>query len=346
MSTLTAPEPYARWNDPPVPELPGIDEKMTVLLVDDQRMIGEAVRRALAQESTCNFHFCSEPAEALALAARLQPTVILQDLVMPGVDGLALVREYRANAATQHTPVVVLSTREEPKTKSDAFAAGANDYLVKLPDTIELVARLRYHSQAYLSHKQRDAAYRALHDSQQKLVAANLELQRLSNMDGLTGLSNRRRLDEYAATEWSRSRRDQTPLSILLADVDHFKKYNDTYGHLAGDEVLKRVAEAIRSCCVRPADLVARFGGEEFAVVLPGTRGGGANHVAERICEAVEALQIEHSASTAAQHVTLSIGGFTVIPVEAEGLLDQFEAADKSLYEAKQKGRNRAVVRE
>src|SRR5688572_14786682 len=305
---MTAEKPVAAETGPTA------GDPMKVLLVDDQLMIGEALRRTLADEPGIEFYFCSEPTTALVTAERISPTVILQDLVLPGVDGLVLVREYRAHEATRDIPVIVLSTREEPKTKSDAFAAGANDYLVKLPDKVELLARIRYHSQAYLGQRQRDAAYRALRESQQQLMAANAELQRLTNMDGLTSLNNRRRFDEYAMTEWRRGLREQSPFAMLLLDVDHFKLYNDTYGHLAGDEVLKRVAAAIRGSCGRPADLPARYGGEEFAVVLPGTRGGGANHLAERVRQAVYGLAIPHSASSAGPFVSVSVGGYALIP--------------------------------
>src|SRR5262245_49009293 len=124
-------------------------DKAVVLLVDDQLMVGEAIGRLLADEPNLGFHFCPEPKAALVTAETIAPTVILQDLVMSSqIDGLALVREYRAHEATRNTPVIVLSTREDPKTKSDAFAAGANDYLVKLPDKVELIARIRYHSRA------------------------------------------------------------------------------------------------------------------------------------------------------------------------------------------------------
>ena len=133
-----------------------------VLLVDDQAMIGEAVRRGLAHEENIDFHFCADPHQAIAQAIRIKPTVILQDLVMPGLDGLTLVREYRNHPATQNIPIIVLSTMEDPLIKSAAFSAGANDYLVKLPDNIELVARIRYHSRSYMTLLQRDAAYRAL----------------------------------------------------------------------------------------------------------------------------------------------------------------------------------------
>ena len=176
-----------------------------VLLVDDQAMIGEAVRRALLGEPDIDFHYCADPAEAVAVAKEIKPTVILQDLVMPGVDGLDA--GSRSTAPTR-PPATFRSScsrrKEEPTVKSDAFAAGANDYLVKLPDQIELIARIRYHSKAYLNQLQRDEAYRALRESQQQLLETNLELQRLTNVDGLTGLSNRRYFDEYIGAEWKR----------------------------------------------------------------------------------------------------------------------------------------------
>lgn len=208
------------------------DYQAMVLLVDDQAMVGEAVRRALASEPDIDFHYCSQPAEAIGVAELTRPTVILQDLVMPGVDGLTLVRRYRGNPATRDIPIIVLSTKEEAQMKSAAFSAGANDYLVKLPDSIELVARIRYHSRSYLNLLQRDEAYRALRQSQQQLLEINLELQRLTNSDGLTGLSNRRYFDEYLNAEWRRAQREQSQLALLMIDVDAFKAYNLSLIHI------------------------------------------------------------------------------------------------------------------
>jgi signal transduction histidine kinase/HPt (histidine-containing phosphotransfer) domain-containing protein/BarA-like signal transduction histidine kinase len=147
-----------------------------VLLVDDQAMVCEAVRRALASQTDIDFHYCADAREAVTIANQIKPAVILQDLVMPGVDGLTLVNQFRTNPATKDVPIIVLSTNENPQVKGHAFALGANDYLVKLPDKIELVARIRYHSKAYLNLLQRDAAYRALRESQQQLVESNAAL--------------------------------------------------------------------------------------------------------------------------------------------------------------------------
>ncbi|MBA1189661.1 PleD family two-component system response regulator [Pseudomonas entomophila] len=315
-----------------------------VLLVDDQAMIGEAVRRSLAHEDNIDFHFCADPRRALEQAIELKPTVILQDLVMPGLDGLSLVREYRASPATQDIPIIVLSSKEDALVKSAAFAAGANDYLVKLPDTIELVARIRYHSRSYLTLLQRDEAYRALRVSQQQLLDTNLVLQRLMNSDGLTGLSNRRHFDEYLELEWRRAMREQQQLSLLMIDVDYFKAFNDTFGHLAGDEALHKVATAIRGSCGRPSDLPARYGGEEFALVLPNTSPGGARLVAEKLRQNVVALNIAHTSPHANACLTVSIGLATQVPSIGTQCRQLILAADKGLYQAKASGRNQVCV--
>lgn len=160
-----------------------------VLLVDDQAMVAELVRRMVVGEPDLALHYVSDPQRALEAAVELRPAVILQDLIMPAVDGLDLVRAFRAHAVTAATPIVVLSSKEEPVVKSEAFAAGANDYLVKLPDRVELLARLRYHANAYHAHLQRDAGMRALRESQQQLLQANTALtetnQKLNQFVGM-----------------------------------------------------------------------------------------------------------------------------------------------------------------
>ncbi|MET0186309.1 MAG: diguanylate cyclase [Achromobacter sp.] len=322
-----------------VPILP-----VTVLLVDDQMMVGEAIRRALVQERDVVYHFCSNPDDAVSEAQRLKPTVILQDLVLPRVDGLTLVRAYRDTPALRDVPIIVLSTKEDPITKSAAFAAGANDYLVKLPDAIELIARIRYHSRSYLAMRERDEAYRALHASQQQLLEMNLELRRLSNLDGLTGLANRRYFDEYLGAEWQRALREQRDIALMMVDVDHFKRYNDTYGHLAGDGALKQVALALQGTADRSTDLAARYGGEEFSLVMPNTSLGGARLIGEKLRRAVAALAVEHKASTTGDILSVSIGAATMVPQHGTTFTALVDAADRNLYAAKHQGRNQVVA--
>jgi len=151
---------------PPPPAHP-----VTVLLVDDQPMVAEAVRRLLAAETDVAFHYCQDPAQAIETANAVRPTVILQDLVMPEIDGLMLVKFFRANKATRDIPMIVLSSKEEPTIKAQAFALGANDYLVKLPDKLEVIARIRYHSRGYIAQLERNEAYEKLAESQRHLAA-------------------------------------------------------------------------------------------------------------------------------------------------------------------------------
>jgi two-component system chemotaxis family response regulator WspR len=315
-----------------------------VLLVDDQLMVAETVHRLLAGLPDIDLHYCAEGGEAIKQANRIKPSLILQDLVMPSMDGLELVRLYRANPETAETPIIVLSSEEDPRIKSKAFAVGANDYLVKLPDKIELIARIRYHSQAHLNRIQRDEAFRALRESQQQLMEANMELQRLSNVDALTGLKNRRFFDDCIMEEWRRSLRESSPLSVLLIDVDNFKRYNDTHGHLAGDGVLRRVAETLRDNCRRPSDCVARFGGEEFAVILPSTALAGAQTLGETYRRSVEDLHYPAESSLSGGYLTVSVGGATTIPQRSGSFLSLVNAADKMLYQAKSAGKNRVLT--
>ncbi|MBD1936733.1 diguanylate cyclase [Microcoleus sp. FACHB-68] len=186
----------------------------------------------------------------------------------------------------------------------------------------------------------------AIHQAElyQHLALANLELQRLAWCDCLTQIANRRRFDEYLKQEWGKCAGEQMPLSLLLCDVDFFKVYNDTYGHQAGDECLKQVAAAISQVLAHPVDLVARYGGEEFAVVLPGTDLEGAIDVAEAILEAVKAVAIPHAGSAVSDCVTLSAGVATVVPAPNGSVADLIATADRALYQAKTRGRDRCFA--
>lgn len=318
--------------------------RITVLLVDDQPMIAEAVRRALEEEKDIEFHYCPDPTKAIKVANKIKPTIILQDLIMPEVNGLMMVKFFRVNRETSQVPIIVLSTKEDPKIKSDAFALGINDYLIKLPDKIELIARLRYHSTAYIYHKQRDVAYAALQESQRQLHEANLELEKLSSLDGLTGIANRRQFDTVLSKEWQRAIRNRNPISLLMLDIDYFKLYNDTYGHPKGDSCLKKIAHILQENEKRPADLASRYGGEEFAVILPETDGRGAKEIAHTILEMIRKSTIPHKTSKVSKCLTASIGVATMT-AERGHLPDLLIAhADRALYQAKDLGRNQVVV--
>lgn len=178
----------------------------------------------------------------------------------------------------------------------------------------------------------------------QELMQANQELQKLALSDGLTRLANRRRFDEHLFDEWQRLARDQQPLSLILCDLDHFKRYNDTFGHPAGDRCLIRVARALLNGPQRPADLVARYGGEEFAVILPNTDTHGAWRIAQKIHKNIRDLKIEHAPDNEEQYVTVTMGVSTVVPGHGSTAQMLVQASDLALYHAKQQGRNRTYV--
>lgn len=335
MTTETTP---AASEKKPAPDHP------IVLLVDDQAMVAEAIRRMLLEEEDIEFHYCAEPTKAVETAAALQPTIILQDLVMPDIDGYTLVRFYRANPPTSGIPVIVLSTKEDPKDKSLAFENGANDYLVKLPDKIELIARIRAHSKSYLTQLERDEAYRTLRKLQSELEESNTQLQRLSSLDGLTGIANRRRFDEFLLAEWERAKREKHPLSLILIDIDFFKPFNDNYGHQGGDDTLQQVASTLDKTLQRSGDLLARYGGEEFVVVLPNTDLEGAKVIAESLRASIDDLHIKHEFSTVTDHVTISMGIFTRDATDETTPEGMIEKADGALYVAKESGRNQFQV--
>lgn len=311
-----------------------------VLVVDDQALVVEKLKIILSAHSDMAFATVANAANAVETAVAFRPTVILQDLVMPGIDGFELLSRYRETIELHSVPVVILSATDDPTTKERCFAEGANDYLVKLPDQIELLARIRYHSAAYHAREDRDQAFHLLKVSQQELAAANVLLQNLAALDGLTGIANRRRFDEVVAMEWGRASRSLKPLSLLMCDIDFFKAYNDKFGHVSGDFCIKRVAAVLTEELRRPADFVARYGGEEFAIILPDTDLRGALVVAEKCRSHVESLDIPQTGGEIGA-VTISVGAFCLVPSATSSVEQLIDGADKALYAAKGKGRNR-----
>jgi two-component system chemotaxis family response regulator WspR len=314
-------------------------ERPRVLLIDDQPAVARAVEEMIKDAPEFDFHYCSDARRALLVARQIKPTVILQDLVMPDMNGAVLLRFLRADPFLVGVPIIMLSSREDPRDKSRAFTDGANDYLVKLPDRIELVARLRTHARSYIAGRERDAALRTLEALKIELEKKNEELARLSTVDGLTAIANRRRFDEVLELEWRKSARRGEPLSLIMIDVDHFKRFNDRHGHLGGDACLRRVAACIDDTGRRPSDLAARYGGEEFALLLPSTDLAGATQLAGAVIARIMAEQIPHGDSDVSPHVTVSLGVASVLPTHPGGPEDLIARADGALYEAKRAGR-------
>jgi diguanylate cyclase (GGDEF)-like protein len=241
--------------------------------------------------------------------------------------------------------VIVVTASSENGSLPAAFQAGAVDYLLKPINPVELAARVRSMLRLKRELEERKRREAELLEVTYRLAAAKSELQRLSALDGLTGLVNRRRFDEIYGAEWKRASRDGTFVSVIMVDIDHFKPYNDHHGHLAGDECLQRVALSLKETVKRPGDCVARYGGEEFVVLLPETNSAGARAVAESMRVAVANLALAHPASPVAAHVSISLGAATVAPGESVPSASLLAAADEALYESKKAGRNRHSFR-
>ena len=269
---------------------------------------------------------------------REHPDLVLLDIIMPGLDGFEVARRIRQlEKDGEWTPIIFLSARASDDDLAQGISVGGDDYLVKPVSEIVLKAKVRA--------MQRIAQMRySLLVLTRRLDDANRELTRLSAVDGLTGIANRRCFDETLEREWRRMHRNAQPLALLVADVDHFKEFNDLYGHQAGDDCLRGVAGALAASLHRAADLVARYGGEEFVAILPDTTEEGAMAMAEHMRLSVAELLVPHAGSRASGFVTLSIGVACCVPgVGANAASQLLSAADRALYEAKRSGRNRVV---
>jgi diguanylate cyclase (GGDEF)-like protein len=274
--------------------------------------------------------------EALLLFKEEQPDLVILDIMMPQIDGYEVAAAIRTHLQDDWIPIIFLSGSNECEDIAKGIRIGADDYVTKPVSKILLNAKL--------------SAMQRIADMRQRLVSvtqdlenANNELQAISFRDVQTGIASRRHFEEALEREWGRAQRLQSPIGLVIADLDHFKKYNDQYGRLKGDECLAKVAMALQGSARRPTDLVARYGGEEFAVILPETDEDGGMHVAEGLNMAVWRLQIPHAESAIVEHVTLSVGCASHIPVPGEDVQLLIAAADEALYEAKRQGRNRSI---
>jgi len=322
-------------------------QSISVLIVDEQRTVVLGIKNMLADQPDIDFHACTDEREAVKMACEIRPSVILQDIYLPHIDGFDLLKLYNENESLSDIPVIMLSGEEGAEAKARAFLAGADDYLVKPPHPVELIARIRHHSQAYFDHTDRQRLLQVLNEQKTALEDANQQLQRLATTDALTQIPNRLAFDKQFLQEWRLSVRNKTPFSVAMVDIDNFKQYNDNYGHQQGDTCLQKVAKALSESVKRPSDMVARYGGEEFSVIFPNTPANGAKTIAEHIRASIEGLQIPHAHAEASPHVTISMGiansfpGNTDEPDTPDELL---KAADAALYHAKESGRNKVVV--
>jgi diguanylate cyclase (GGDEF)-like protein len=291
--------------------------KQTILIVDDMPTNIEILSKTLG--STYEVLFATNGPDALSIAFDQNPDLVLLDVMMPEMDGYEVCRQLQQDARTRRIPIIFVTALDQEDEETKGLGLGAIDYITKPIRPPIVQARVRNHLEL--------KRYRDF-------------LENLSATDGLTGIANRRRLDECLAIEWRRARRNQTPLSLILLDIDLFKTFNDHYGHLAGDDCLRQLARTLSQCIRRPSDLLARYGGEEFACLMPDTDPEGALLVAQQMWTSFSNLNIPHAYSPVADRVTLSLGVATMIPLIGQPLFDLIRRADECLYSAKHNGRN------
>lgn len=295
-----------------------LDQRAKILVVDDIPSNVHVLSRILKDDY--DIYFAIDGEKALDLVQARMPDLVLLDIMMPGMDGYEVCSRIKADPSTRDIPVIFISAKSEVEDETRGLEVGAIDFITKPISPPIVKARVRNH---LLLKRQTDL------------------LRSLSFLDGLTGIANRRRLDETMAREWRRCARARAPLSLILLDVDHFKPFNDHYGHQAGDECLRAVAEVLAEQMKRPSDVAARYGGEEFVCLLPDTDEEGALQVAERLREAVVRLGIPHASSPIAPHLTVSLGVATAFPASGGSREELTQLADQMLYRAKRGGRNR-----
>jgi diguanylate cyclase (GGDEF)-like protein len=293
------------------------DNKGKILIVDDQPLNIKILHQLFHQEF--DVYMATGGKQAIEVCQKVKPDVILLDIEMPGMSGLQVCEEIKNNPITANAAVVFVTAHFDEELEVKGFQLGAVDFIHKPINSIITTTRVK---NQFLLKRQSDI------------------LRAIALLDSLTGLANRRQFERSLPESWRHCIRHNKPLSLVMLDVDFFKRYNDTYGHQEGDNCLRSVAQAIYGIARRPYDLVARYGGEEFVCILPDTDSEGAVSIAQKMVQAVQALAIEHTDSSISSTVTISAGVATILPTLDETWEQVLKEADMQLYEAKAAGRN------
>ena len=310
---------------------------MRILFADDSRTL----RTTLGDQMRAMGHEVIEATEgrqAVELFQTVDPDLVVLDVDMPVMNGYETARQIRAISGDHEwIPIIFLSGNVKDADVAAGIEAGGDDYLTKPVSAVVLRAKI--------------SAMQRITDMRERLIVVthelsgiNADLREQSAQDSLTGIPNRRSFDTAFEQEWNHGTRSGKPLALIMGDVDHFKRYNDTYGHQRGDDCLKAIAGAMREAARRKVDLVARYGGEEFAMLLPDTSPVSALLVAGRVLELVRGLHLPHASSPTSGHVTMSLGVCAAVPRQELRAEDLVKVTDRALYDAKSKGRNQAVL--
>ncbi|KJR99453.1 MAG: diguanylate cyclase [Desulfobulbaceae bacterium BRH_c16a] len=327
-------------------------KKIPILIVDDRKE-NLLTLENLLDKPELELVRAESGNEALAKVFDYEFALILMDVQMPGMDGYETAELMRGSTRSKSIPIIfVTAARMDREHMFKGYDSGAVDYLFKplepqiLRSKVDVFLELhRQRQQLEQKTRELDAKILELEVLQKELEEKNEKLEVLSSLDGLTGLFNRRYFDNNLLKEWKQALRAGSSLSLLLIDIDHFKNFNDFYGHIEGDDCLRKVAQGLYEALLRPIDIVARYGGEEFTAILPNTDLEGAEMVARRMMDNVAKLNIPHPASPVSERVTVSIGVTTMIPTNDQVAASLLDYADKALYEAKETGRNALRVR-
>lgn len=326
------------------------NERANILIVDD-RPENLISLKALLEDESVDIFTANSGEEALSIMIEKEFSLVLLDVQMPGMDGFEVASLMKGMKKTRNIPIIfVTAISKEKQYIFKGYEVGAIDYIYKPIDSVILKSKVHVFLELFKQKKlyqiqasELELRVKELEAVKSELEEANRLLAHLSSHDGLTGILNRRSFDEILEREWNRCFREKKLLSIILIDVDYFKKYNDIYGHIAGDNCLKMIAKIIAKTVQRPSDYVARYGGEEFVVVLPRTDAAGAMKVAEQIRLNIKELGIEHRGSSFSE-ITVSSGVAESSPYSdkiAENNIEEIiQRADRALYMAKSLGRN------
>lgn len=293
-----------------------------ILIVDDDSSVIITLHKVL--QSSGRIRFASTGSQALDMINQLPPDLILLDVELPDINGLELCINLKENVETSGIPILFITSNIELGFEEKVFDAGASDFILKPLKPRVVAARVQTHL----------AYHRAL-----------VQLNKLAHTDSLSGLANRLTFDEQLDIEFRRARRQHEPLSIVMIDIDEFKKFNDHFGHVAGDGCIRAIGTVLRKAAKRPADLAVRYGGEEFALILPNTDKNGAESLIGNLMAQVASLVIKHAPDALFPIVTVSVGCSTFEPIPTHlgsvSALDIVKAADNALYQSKHDGRNR-----
>jgi diguanylate cyclase (GGDEF)-like protein len=304
---------------------------MKILLVEDSATLRHAMTQYIIEAGHTPV-IAKTGEEALQLLEGTPVDMIIMDVQLPGLNGLETTRLVREWLGDHWIPIIFVTGKSDDESYSEGIEAGGDDYLIKPVSKMIIHAKIR--------------AMERIADMRNQLNQLNVELEALSQLDSLTQVLNRRTFNEQAEHQWLSAVRHQTPICVLMIDVDHFKLFNDHYGHPAGDTCLKEVTQTIKTCLHRPFDLLGRYGGEEFIALLPEVDLAGAAKVAENINETIRNLAIRHDASPVNKVVTVSIGGAVCFHTTGHDLEEVIKQADRALYKAKRNGRDRAITEE